>query len=86
MSVFHVPKVAIAFLVVPMALQEEVLGQFEDDRKQDEQLVDNLVMDVPSKLLYNGPVVLDELRMLLSICRDELRYVIDLGVLLSNVS
>jgi hypothetical protein len=38
------------------------------------------MVDMSSELLDINPVVLDDLWMLLLVCWDELRYVVDLGI------
>jgi len=81
MRVLHVPKVTITLFGVPVAFQEEVLRQFEDDGEQDEQLIDDLVMDMLCKFLDNGPIIFDELRVLLGVCWGEFWYVVDLSIL-----
>ena len=61
--VFHIPQVAVAGCVIAVDSEEMVLGQFENDRDQDKELVHNGVVDVFAELVDCGPCVEDHLRM-----------------------
>lgn len=71
---------AVALLVVPVPLQEKVLRQLEHEREQHQQLVDDVVVDVPREGLDLGAVAVDDVGVWLIKGGDELRDVVDLGV------
>lgn len=64
-----------------MAAGEVVLvWKLQDDGKQYQQLMHNIVMDVASKVLYLCPVGIDDLRLPPLECGNKLRDVEDLCI------
>lgn len=78
--ILHVPEMAITLLVVPVVLEEEILGQFEDDGEEDEQLADDLEMDVSREAFDLGPVSRDDGRVVARVPSGEFGNVVDLRV------
>lgn len=65
-----------------MALREIIfIGKLQDNGKQHQQLLHDVVVDVASKVLYLCPVRIDELGLFPLECWDKLRDIEDLCVI-----
>lgn len=84
--VLHVAQVAITAPVVPVALQEVVLGQLEHEGKEHEQPAHDVVVYVPGEVLNLGPVGVDHARVRTLQLRDELWYVVDFCIVVHTGS
>lgn len=71
---------AVGFFAITMALNEIVLGQFQDNREENQQLGDYVVDDMLPETFDLVPVVLDELRVRTLVMRDKLWNVVDFSV------
>lgn len=78
--VFHVAKVAVAVLVIPVNLEEVVFWQLEDDCYQYQKFADHFMVDMFAELIDGRPYVLDYLRMWSIVLRDGFGNVIDFSV------
>jgi hypothetical protein len=78
--VLHIPQVGVAADVVAMSLQEIILGQFEDEGEEHEELIHDVVVDVAREVLDDGTILVDDLRVRPLKLGDEVGDVVDLGV------
>jgi hypothetical protein len=60
MMINHVSKMAVGNIVVLVAIGKSVLRKLQDDRNQDEQLLNGVFCDVTLEFLYDGTVLVDD--------------------------
>lgn len=79
-SVYHVPQVAVAQVIILVAFREVILGQFKRDRDQNEEFLHDIFRDVTLELLDLGSMLVDDIRLAPLQLREEFENVVHLNV------